>query len=591
MKKTVLLFGLLIFQNFSHAQLISYTIDSVSFGALDLDGGDVEVEFADINQDGSLDIITIGDHGSPNINTNQHGITVFFGNGSGGNWTLFQNGDFGYGGIAVGDLNNDRYEDAAYGMHHNYSSTDFGDQFIEAALGDGTGMSWTPWDDSLATNGESYGMMGTDLGDMDNDGFLDIASNSFGCCAGTHVYRNQGTGVWNQTFGFVNGNTMRYLKFGDLNHDGNLDLVVSNQYGTAYMGDGTGQFIPKQAGLPAQGNLGYWDVSLGDIDNDGDDDFAFVSNGTPMVYKWNDSLQQWTNCSSGLSGMDTYCARLADLNMDGFMDMVTVEAAGLKVWTGNGGLSWSNSLSYPLPDISTCQDVTVGDIDHNGYPDVLTWADYYVSWFSSINKLKLFRENTIAGSLDLTLTYPKGYECFPNLAARFIRWACAVPGNNPSSVGIELSTTGPSGPWTTVEAAAPNNGKYQWQAPAAVVSADCFFRIIVTDSITSLKDTSVNQNPFQIGVCNPVTGIQPNTAQAAGPVALPNPFQEKCTVYSGLANCTMVITDINGRTVSNYSPIEQFPYTIEKGGMKPGIYLALLKKNGAIRERLKLVVY
>src|SRR4030095_11100107 len=171
------------------AQIPSYTLDSNAFNAIQLDGGMVEMQFSDINSDGNVDLLTVGDHGSPFINTNQEGIMVFFGNGTGSGWTLSKTGDLGYGGIAVGDVNNDGFKDVAYGIHHNYSSTDFGDQL---------------------------------LGDVNNDGLLDICSGSFGCCAGTHVYLNLGTGTWQHSFGYINGNTMHYVQFGDLNHDGNL---------------------------------------------------------------------------------------------------------------------------------------------------------------------------------------------------------------------------------------------------------------------------------------------------------------------------------------------------------------------------------
>ncbi|MFI5407390.1 MAG: FG-GAP repeat domain-containing protein, partial [Nitrososphaerales archaeon] len=70
-----------------------------------LDGGRTEVELADINADGHLDIISVGDHGSPYINTNEHGIMVWFGNGTGSGWSVIQWGNFGYGGVAVGDVN------------------------------------------------------------------------------------------------------------------------------------------------------------------------------------------------------------------------------------------------------------------------------------------------------------------------------------------------------------------------------------------------------------------------------------------------------------------------------------------------------
>ena len=108
--------------------------------------------------------------------------------------------------------NNDGNIDIGYGMHHNYSATDFGDQLLEVALGDGSGEKWTPWDDGLATNGETWGMFATDFADVDNDGDLDIGSISFGCCAGVHVYLNQDDGSWTISFGFIGGNSDMFFE-------------------------------------------------------------------------------------------------------------------------------------------------------------------------------------------------------------------------------------------------------------------------------------------------------------------------------------------------------------------------------------------
>src|SRR5262245_31757572 len=169
---------------------LTYVESSGGLDAVPFDGGLTEVEIGDVNGDGRIDLVTIGDHGSPNINTPEHGIMVFFGDGQGA-WSLEQSGDFGYGGVALGDVNNDGLMDVGYAMHHNYSDTDFGDQLIEVALGDGSGLNWTPWDDGLATAGETYGMFGTDFADVDGDGDLDLASMSFGCCNGFRVYRKR----------------------------------------------------------------------------------------------------------------------------------------------------------------------------------------------------------------------------------------------------------------------------------------------------------------------------------------------------------------------------------------------------------------
>ncbi len=70
------------------ASALSYVQSSAGLTPPTLEGGRTEVELADIDGDGNPDLLSIGDHGSPNVNTDQHGIMVWFGNGSGG-WSVF----------------------------------------------------------------------------------------------------------------------------------------------------------------------------------------------------------------------------------------------------------------------------------------------------------------------------------------------------------------------------------------------------------------------------------------------------------------------------------------------------------------------
>ena len=245
------------------ARRLAYVESSTGLVPPTMEGGGTELEMGDVDGDGRLDLVSIGDHGSPYVNSDQHGVMVWFGDGA-GSWSVVMVGEFGYGGVALGDVNGDGLVDVGYGMHHNYSGVDLGDQLLEVALGDGSGMSWTPWDDGLATNGEDWGMFSTDFADVDNDGDLDVGSNSFGCCAGVHVYLNQGDGTWAQSFGFVGGNSADEIVFGDINGDGNADLAVSQQYGTVYLGDGAGGFALDDGNLPAGGSSGGRGSSSGD---------------------------------------------------------------------------------------------------------------------------------------------------------------------------------------------------------------------------------------------------------------------------------------------------------------------------------------
>ncbi|MCC7232587.1 MAG: T9SS type A sorting domain-containing protein [Bacteroidia bacterium] len=592
MKKCTLLLICIMIQQHLISQIPSYTVDT-NFTALVFEGGQSELQFADINQDGNPDLLTVGDHGSPYINTNQHGISVYFGNGTTSGWTLSQNGDFGYGGIAVGDVNNDGFMDVGYGIHHNYSLTDFGDQLIEVALGDGTGLNWIPCDDSLGTAGETYGMFGTDFGDVDNDGLLDILSGSFGCCAGTHVYLNRGNGVWHHSFGYVNGNTEHYVQFGDLNHDGNLDFVCCHQYGAAYFGDGTGNFLVQPVGLPYLGTLGYYDISLDDIDNDGDDDFGFIhNNSVPYVYKWNSITNRWDSSSTGLSssGPTASAMKLADLNGDGYSDAVVAVTGSIEIYLGNGGSLWNHVLSIPIPNMTFCQDIAIADIDHNGFPEIAFLSEYNNGLFSTINKLKILVNTYVPNKPEINQTFPSGNECLPASAVRNITWTSGVPAGNSSSVNIAFSSTGPAGPWITVAAAAPDNGNYQWTVPLGITSYQCHIRLILTDSTAQLTDTAFNSNPFQVGVCDPVLSIHAVRPDAEY-VVYPNPFKDALTINTGIPLSRIEI--FNPLGCLTYSEKADAPaktsYTIHPDLEMQGIYfIKLLSVNGSVKT-IKLI--
>jgi hypothetical protein len=476
---------------------LDYVESSSGLDDPEWEGGRTELEMADVDDDGNVDIISIGDHGSPYINTNEHGIMVYFGDGA-GSWSVFQNGNFGYGGVALGDVNNDGFMDAGYAMHHNYSSSDFGNQLIEVALGDGTGQNWTPWDDGLATNGETWGMFGTDFADVDNDGDLDLASDSFGASAGVHVYLNQGDGTWVQSYGFVGGNSSMDIVFGDVNSDGNADFAVAHQYGTVYIGDGSGGFTLSDGNLPPGGSIGRYGPDLGDVDNDGFQDLSFVnSNGGVAVWTWEGS-STWANASNGLPSSGGYeISQLCDMDVNGTMDLVAAGTGIVTVWKGDGSGNWSEAAEFSTPGspgyINACR---VGsDADNNGYPDIVL-LDEEGPWYNRINHLRFFKEDSTPGSPGIRVTSPRRYETLKLDSVRFIEWTSAVPGLEDSTIDLDLSIDGTSGPWTTIAEDLPNNGRYQWTVSADAASADCHLRATVH---TSQGDrTMVTGLPFQI---------------------------------------------------------------------------------------------
>jgi hypothetical protein len=513
--------------------------------------GRTDFAMADMNLDGHVDILTIGDHGSPG--TDQNGIMIWLGDGQ-GNFNLQKEGNFGYGGIATGDVNNDGLPDVAYGMHHNYSGLPFGDQLIEVALGDGSGISWTPWDVGLASAGETYGMFGTDLADFNNDGLLDLVSVSFGCCNGVYVYLNQGDGSWVHSFAATGGNSDMLVETGDFNNDGFVDFVATVESGLAYFGDGNGSFTMNDEGLPIPQGWMLTGVSAADVNGDGADDIAFVNtDGGLDVYFWSTQESMWLPLSGNLPATGTFqFTQLADMNSDGITDLLAYGSRLLQVWLSDGSGNWELATSFQTPgQMGNGRALRSGsDLDHNGYPDIVLLTQEG-TWITNKNNLYVYVEATEPEDLWIMSNYPAGGERFYSNSTRMIRWSSQVPNNQIATVSIYFSSAGPNGPWTSVSEQLPDNGLLQWIIPE-VNSENCFLRY---ELIAGGQTTSyVINNPFTI--MGPV-GDKINPDIIDGPVSYikPNPAQTFVQLNEYRAINRFRLIDLTGRTILDvYAP-------------------------------------
>ncbi len=542
-----------------------------------LDGGRSELELADVNDDGNIDIISIGDHGSPYINTQEHGVMVWFGNGD-GSWFLQQYGNFGYGGVAVGDVNNDGFADVAYGMHHNYSTDDLGDQLVETALGDGTGRVWLPFDDSLAIEGQDWGMFATDMADVDNDGDLDIGSISFGADDGLHVYLNLGNGVWRRSFGFLGGNSQMEFYFRDVNRDGNADIIAAHGTGSVWFGDGTGSFLPAGQGLPSS-PFGLAGLSAGDVDGDGGCDVAFAnSNGGVAVYVWDDGIQLWRSFTGSLPVTGPYQATaLCDMDADGFADLLAFGRGQLRIWCGDGMGNWAEAAAFTTPSPGTYAALRTGaDFDHNGRPDIVLWAREG-SWPNDINVAHAFRESILRDSLSIFPVFPRGGERFAAGSAQFVDWWSSVPRAESTRVRIELSSRGPNGPWVVIADSLRNDGRYQWVVPSDVRSSECHLRYTVYGLPESVQ--AVTPGAFVIG--DTVTVLKEVFQQLLpGTVSLsPNPARYRASLAGLTGPVQYLLLDAAGRVVRS-GKLARAEDGLGVVGLADGVYMVRVQGAG-----------
>jgi hypothetical protein len=485
------LFGLLSFGLVSPLRALSYVESSTGLEPPALEEGRTEVEMADLDGDGNLDLVSVGDHGNPLVNSGEQGIMVWFGNGA-GSWSQFQFGNLGYGGIAVGDVNGDGLLDVGYGIHHNYSSNDLGDQILEVALGDGTGRFWTAWDDGLATNGETWGMFGSDFADVDGDGDLDLGSISFGCCNGVHVYLNRGDGSWSQSFATPGGNSDMEIVFGDVNGDGWPDFASSDESGTVYLGDGRGGFSLSDGNLPPKpASFGRAGVALGDVNGDGRDDLAWINDsGGPEVWIRNGD-GSWTDFSGALPNTGSWqAAQLWDMDGDGIVDLAAFGGRQVTVWTGNGAGAWTQAANFTTPAPGNYSAFRVGgDADHNGRPDIVLVSEEG-TFLNLRNHLRFYKETTSPKQLRARVVHPGPNTTLRSGVVVFVDWAAEVPRDAPGTARLEYSLSGSAGPWYLIGDGLPNNGRAQWIVPDAPGTEE--FRIRVTITAGRSSTTAVS---------------------------------------------------------------------------------------------------
>jgi len=562
--------------------------------------GHTEYEVGDVNGDGHLDIVSVGDHGSPYINSSQHGIMTWLGDGA-GSWAVHQVGNFGYGGVALGDLNRDGHLDAAWGVHHDYGGQGLGDQLIGAALGDGTGSAWTPWDDGLATTGEDWGMFATDLADFDLDGRLDVISQSFGGGNGIRIYRNLGDGSWDPALVLSGGSVWYTIETGDVNADGNPDFVCSRSGGTVWVGDGDFGFTVNDAGI-ATGIVRA--VAVGDLDRDGADDIVMALGSIGVrAYRYDTGGASWVDASNGLptsGGVDL--VQFGDLNGDGWLDVITYADPTGRTFLGDGVGNWTADATWVMPNPGEASAMRVdGYIDHDGRDDIVIQATQSGFPFYR-NQLRVYSPWEDPDALAVRIIKPDGGETFVTGGIRELRWATAVPAaEGPATIDLKLSLDGENGPWTTIAEGLPDNGRYEWFVNAAEPSTTCRIEVVATTSQGTVSDRS--NADFAIAEGS-LVGIGEQAGLAApGRVrsmlrVMPNPFSRATVLRwesTGGIPTWLTVHTTSGRLVSrrelNSSEIAAGTaiWSVPEN-LPPGVYLASINQDGP-RAVARLIVF
>jgi MYXO-CTERM domain-containing protein len=306
----------------------------------------------------------------------------------------------------AGDVDGDGYEDVILG--------DFDLGSAELMYGGSAGLS-SAWTQSSSSGVPKYGSQVLGLGDVNGDGYDDVAvgHKAYGY---VELFLGASGGLGSspdQTYvGSLPGHSQQIAALGDVNGDGVDDLgLLEPKYGvygtkalgqvTVHLGASGGPSTTADASYQGDPSVGIGELAgVGDVDGDGYDDlgigmdgiFAGVLTGAASLsltldHEW--EAEDWyDDLGDSLAG--------GDFDGDGFGDLVyALQDGDLGVsFGGSAGIGQTPDELLAAADFgvsSLTEDLFgLGDLDGDGYDDLLV--------FDATSLLVVFGGSTLGGS-------------------------------------------------------------------------------------------------------------------------------------------------------------------------------------------------
>ena len=238
--------------------------------------------------------------------------------------------------------------------------------------------------------------------DIDNDGDIDIVAINEGYWDDIgYFYKNNG----NQSFerfdiivsddGYMNA-----MRLADLDGDGDLDLITSNDHVYWYEFQ-NGSFGPQQL---IMGGCYCNDLYDADFDGDGDKDLTLISSNKVYVLKNTDGLGSFSSAAIISNEIDNgVTCYSADIDGDNDMDILSISRSDSKIaWYENldgfGNFGGQQVISLTA-DSAGGSKIETADINLDGKLDIVSSQWHGISIFTNLGLLS----NEILGSLNFDI--------------------------------------------------------------------------------------------------------------------------------------------------------------------------------------------
>jgi hypothetical protein len=216
--------------------------------------------------------------------------------------------------------------------------------------------------------------------DLTGDGLPDVCAWSPNALVATFLY-NLGGGVLGHAFSFPGGGETNEIIAADWNVDGAMDLLFANDLPsiTVFVASSPGIFDTPHATPTLFGQFHLASLALTDFDGDGFADAAGVESSNPdiMIFPGDGAGGFLVPVATLPTGNEPEDVEIADLNLDGLLDLVACDAGPdtVKSWLGAGGFVFNYVGSFPVASstfAASPRQVVLGDLNLDGKLDAVT---------------------------------------------------------------------------------------------------------------------------------------------------------------------------------------------------------------------------
>lgn len=316
------------------------------------------VALGDFDKDGDIDL-AVTNNGA---NFSPSNISIFKNDG---NAKFQQTGTAGVGAqpfpTLTGDFDGDGDVDLAIVNHHSYT--------VSILMNNGSG-SYTKTQD-LSTPVDPAAING---GDLDGDGDIDLVlpcGAVFPSQSPLLVFRNNGSGIFSEISRQTYGVYTKQPLIGDLDGDGDLDLVLFHQesnYISILLNNGNASFsslpsVPNPRGASSQ--------VVGDIDGNGTLDAVCANPDSALliVFK-NSGNATFTQYARIPATARPISISMNDIDGDGDLDIVAANQNTVQVWLNSGSGNYSPGITAKVGEGKSYFAVASADLDGDGDIDV-----------------------------------------------------------------------------------------------------------------------------------------------------------------------------------------------------------------------------